>query len=104
MTKDKSRIDYATRTITRQGSRTHLAHFVEMLDDTRVSDTINHTIALGWNFYHRMRPAIPRNPVVKPMFITFHGFRIYLDERVPPNMAELRDKTGHAVHKFFWSE
>lgn len=102
MNKEKNIIDYATITITRNGRKSHLEVLSEKLASAG-EVTLFHTLAMGWNFYHHCRPPIPKGKNVHPIYISFAGFRIYLDERIPPNMCVMRDNEGNAIKKFFWS-
>lgn len=103
MNKEKHIIDYATTTITRNGRKNHLEVLAEKLDETGHEATLFHTLAMGWNFYHHVRPTLPKGKNVHPIYISFRGFRMYLDERIPPNMCHMRDNEGNIIKKFFWS-
>lgn len=96
-------IDYVVTTISRNGKKNHLQDFAEKLEGTVAEATLFHTLAMGWNFYHHVRPSIPRGKLVQQLYISFHGFRIFLDERIPPNMCEMRDTEGTVIKKYFWS-
>lgn len=103
MKKEKNITDYVTRTITGNLHKTHLHDFMEKLEATRVTDLMNHSLAMGFNFYNHVKPTQHRSKQIHFLFHTFQGFRFYYDDKIPPNMCEFRDKFGNVIQKFFWS-
>lgn len=68
-------------------------------------DQVADSLAMGWNFYHRVRKEFQDNsPYIKPdprcVMNTFNGLRFYLDERVPPNECHVRNRKGEKIASF----
>ncbi len=104
MKTDKQPPEIVTKTITRTSRKTHIQDFIEKLDETPKVDGEPHTLHMGWNYYHEIRPVVERvRGRVQMLFVNFHGFRFMLDERIPPNLCEMRDQSGTLICKFFWS-
>ena len=56
-------------------------------------------LAAGWNFYARLRKDMPKGDPRSP-FVTFNGLRFFLDEKVPPNECEIRNRDGIVIGRF----
>ncbi len=71
------------------------------IDKPVQADYTPEALAAGWNFFIRLRndqPAADKKS--KGNFNTFHGLRFYLDERIPPNQCDVRNKFGETIQSF----
>lgn len=78
----------------------------QLKDVESTQDRIASSLACGWNFYHRLKKemddtakTLTSNPRGVP-FNTFGGLRFILDEQVPPNECEIRNRDGIVIGRF----